>query len=116
MDSINAVVYLTGTTWDINGVRSIYTLKYDSSDGSEVWNKTFSYGDLISQQETATSIVVDGSFNVYVTGYGNDLLSTNFYTLKYEIHHHRQQQNKIYYPKILKFLKLNDLKNYGNKT
>jgi photosystem II stability/assembly factor-like uncharacterized protein len=73
-------VYVAGTT-SINGTNDYFTLKY-SSGGIHMWDKIYDgtgHGD-----DEATSIAVDASGNVYVTGYSYDITNNyDYVTIKY---------------------------------
>jgi uncharacterized delta-60 repeat protein len=75
-------VYVTGCS-DNNGTQQDYaTIKYDSS-GSQLWVAT--YNGPANGNDRASSILVDPSDNVYVTGYSYDWgTSLDYATVKYD--------------------------------
>jgi hypothetical protein len=80
-------VYVTGMA-TLDGRLKYHTIKYNSS-GDVMWNATYSSGDWPSTTiDYAQDIAVDGSGNVYVTGYTPDPEGATqeppgFYTIKY---------------------------------
>lgn len=75
-------VYITGSAIDSTGSsKDYYTIKYDSL-GNELWN--ISYDGPAGQTDAPSSLVVDSTGYVYVTGYcidtGNDV---DIATIKY---------------------------------
>jgi len=75
-------VYVTGYS-DNNRTQQDYaTIKYDSS-GNQLWIAT--YNGPANDNDRASSILVDPSDNVYVTGYSYDWgTSLNYATIKYD--------------------------------
>jgi len=76
-------VYVTGDS-DNGGTRQDYaTIKYDSS-GSELWVAT--YNGPANNNDLSTSILVDPSDNIYVTGYSHDWgTSLDYATIMYDL-------------------------------
>jgi hypothetical protein len=59
--SLNDSVYITGR----NLVDKWQTVKYNATNGSQIWAVEFNYGD----DDIARGIAVDSAENIYVTGY-----------------------------------------------
>jgi uncharacterized delta-60 repeat protein len=76
-------VYVTGYS-DNRGTRQDYaTIKYDTS-GNQLWVAT--YNGPANNNDRASSIVVDSSDNVYVTGYSQDWdTSIDYTTIMYNL-------------------------------
>jgi uncharacterized delta-60 repeat protein len=72
-------VYITGYSTSINGSKDFTTIKYNSS-GTQQWVQP--YNTPLNKDDEASSIVLDDSSNVYVTGYIT-LGNTEIYTIKY---------------------------------
>lgn len=76
-------VYVTGNSSGTTSVNNLdmLTIKYNSA-GTLQWRTRYNYN---GNFETPSGIVVDGSGNVYVTGFGyfNALQDANYITLKY---------------------------------
>lgn len=62
---INSHVYVTGESDSANGIRRFLTLKYDASNGNELFRWYVSTSD----SNYAISITTDNSENTYVAGY-----------------------------------------------
>jgi hypothetical protein len=62
----NGNVYVTGCEYVDGQNSNIWARKYDS-DGNEIWTKT--YNGSVNGDDIGCGIAVDGSGNVYVTGY-----------------------------------------------
>lgn len=75
-------VYVTGfSKGDLTG-RDIATIKYNTS-GKQIWAARYN-DDNSNKDDAANAIFVDGSGNVYVTGYSTGLTSfKDFITIKY---------------------------------
>jgi hypothetical protein len=80
-------VFVAGTTQDTTGSLEIYVRKYDATNGNNLANTTFGTGFI---DDVANGVAVDGSGNVYVTGYTDGNLGSNvssggkdMYLLKY---------------------------------
>jgi uncharacterized delta-60 repeat protein len=72
-------VYVTGDSWNADGTRIDFrTIKYNSS-GSVIWNVTYDIGNT----DRARGVAVDGSGNVYVTGYMSSYPNDGYHTIKY---------------------------------
>ena len=74
-------VYVGGYSWGIGTYANYATVKYDSN-GNQVWAKRFAGGN----GEILFEVEVDGSGNVYVTGYSNRTAaggSEDIVTIKY---------------------------------
>jgi hypothetical protein len=76
-------VYITGHSYSSSHGRDIVTIKYDSSDGNEVWAERYNGpGD---DWDYASAVAVDDSGNVYVTGTSAGAgTSDDTVTIKYE--------------------------------
>jgi uncharacterized delta-60 repeat protein len=76
-------VYVTGQSFNGSGSRYDYsTIKYDSN-GNQLW--VAAYGGSGNYDDRANAIAVDGSGNVYVTGYSPGAGTTYDYaTIKYD--------------------------------
>ncbi len=73
-------VIVTGFTAVPGGNKSIYTAKYSVSDGSVVWQKTFS----AAADAIGNSVAVDSQDNVIVTGRATGVVGgANYCTVKY---------------------------------
>jgi len=73
-------VYVTGSSF--NGANYDYfTIKYNSG-GSEVWK--VAYNGPANGADHAQGVAVDGSGNVYVTGYSNNGANYDYFTIKYD--------------------------------
>ncbi len=73
-------VYVTGRSLGTVGLDNFCTLKYNSN-GDTLWTR--SYNGLGNGIDVATSITVDNSGNVCVTGYTNNGTSDDYTTIKY---------------------------------
>jgi len=74
-------VYIAGTTTEEGGYFDYVTIKYNSS-GSEQWVRTY-FGSA-SQDDVPLAIAVDGSENVFVTGYShNGATGFDYTTIQY---------------------------------
>jgi uncharacterized delta-60 repeat protein len=74
-------VYVTGYSYDFVGNCDYETIKY-SSAGVPVWTNLFNGAE--NYDDLATSLAVDGSGNVYVTGYANGGgFNIDYATIKY---------------------------------
>jgi uncharacterized delta-60 repeat protein len=79
-------IYVTGNSWGGYDINHDYaTIKYDSS-GNELWVRR--YNGPGNGEECAYAIAVDGSGNIYVTGFsaasGSDQASYDYATIKYD--------------------------------
>ncbi|MCU7549946.1 SBBP repeat-containing protein [Chitinophagaceae bacterium LB-8] len=79
---VNGNVYVTGWSPGFGTNYDYATIKYDAA-GNEVWVKR--YNGPVSDLDAATFLAVDGSGNVYVTGYGyGDGTFLDYATIKYD--------------------------------
>ena len=77
----NGNVYVTGRSYNSGTGYDYATIKYNSS-GDTMWVRR--YNGPGNSDDEATAIAVDGSGNVYVTGYSDDSgTSYNYATIKY---------------------------------
>jgi hypothetical protein len=89
MDIANAIavdgsgnVYITGCSF-AEMHYDYATIKYDT-DGEQLWVKSYDGGAEDYNHDYATAIAVDGSGNVYVTGYSsNNTFTFDYATVKY---------------------------------
>jgi uncharacterized delta-60 repeat protein len=74
-------VYMMGSTW--NGTSYDYaTIKYNTA-GTQKWIKTYNGPE--NGNDEARALAVDGSGNVYVTGYSNgSVMGADYATVKYD--------------------------------
>lgn len=76
----NNAVYVTG--WSFTPSRDIVTIKYDASNGTRLWVKT--YNGAGNGGDYGFAIAVDASGNVYVTGRSDVGGSQKYTTIKYD--------------------------------
>ncbi len=77
----NGGVYVTGSSFNSGTEEDYATIKYNS-DGIQQWIET--YDGKTNGSDIATSLVLDGSGNIYVAGYSNDGVDNlDYITLKY---------------------------------
>jgi hypothetical protein len=78
-------VYVTGSSEDV-GLNSDYaTIKYDASNGNEVWLAAARYDGPASGLDQAIAIAVDGAGDVYVTGESEGVgTGSDYATIKYD--------------------------------
>jgi hypothetical protein len=74
-------VYVTGSSTGSNGTWDYATIKYDSA-GQQQW--VARYDGPINSDDKATGIALDGSGNVYVTGYSAGSFDYDYVTIKYD--------------------------------
>ena len=75
-------IYVTGGSEGSGTSRDYATIKYDPN-GSELWVKR--YNGPVDGSDYAHAIAIDGSDNVYVTGYSNDSnTGIDYATIKYD--------------------------------
>ncbi|MCB0430645.1 MAG: gliding motility-associated C-terminal domain-containing protein [Flavobacteriales bacterium] len=84
IDPNDGTVYVTG--YSNNGASSAdyVTLKYDNTDGKQLWKVAYNGPDNLSDQ--AVALAVDNTYNVYVSGYSfgtNTTTKEDYATLKY---------------------------------
>ncbi len=75
-------LYVTGLSEVYDRFGDYLTVKYNSTDGVEQWNMR--YNGLGNVGDVATSIAVDNSEYIYVTGYSFANFNADFTTLKYD--------------------------------
>jgi hypothetical protein len=80
VDNLNDV-YVTGTCRFVSTFNDFVTVKYNSS-GIKLWDISYNYGSILDDND-AVSLAVDGSYNVYVTGYGKNGALNDMITVKY---------------------------------
>ncbi|MBU0728665.1 MAG: DUF2341 domain-containing protein [Proteobacteria bacterium] len=89
IDSANNV-YITGTTWTLEGATDFFTAKYygDSSNslrGQRAWPEEMIFDSGNGSADTAPAMVIDDN-SVYVTGYMMNAASNyDFLTIKYDL-------------------------------
>lgn len=77
-------VYITGYCAGKEESVDIYTIKYNTADGSKIWTAVFN--NPIKDVDYPTAIAIDGDNNIYVTGYSHYTSAGNDYiTIKYTI-------------------------------
>jgi hypothetical protein len=77
-------VYVTGDSIGVGTGSDYATIKYDASDGSEVWTTAARYDGPASSTDEANAIAVDGGY-VYVTGSSEGAATASDYaTIKYD--------------------------------
>jgi len=76
-------IYIAGFTVSATTDIDYLTIKYDCSDGTQMWVRTYDNA-VVSQSDEAYAIAIDGGGDVYVTGtsYG-DSTSGDYATVKY---------------------------------
>jgi outer membrane protein assembly factor BamB len=78
-----ADVVVTGCSVGANAAYDYYTAKYAAATGELLWQNR--YNSPANSDDTGTSVAVDTSGNVMVTGYSLNATSANsFYAVKYE--------------------------------
>lgn len=87
---INAHVYLTGYTWTIEHHTQLFTAKLSSSDGSTIWQSSYSVPEDITT--VGTDITIENEGDVYVTGYLVRGSNYNILTMKY----HKLSGNQVW--------------------
>ncbi|MBW2978053.1 SBBP repeat-containing protein [Candidatus Woesearchaeota archaeon] len=85
-------VYVTGQAKISISPASYLTIKYNGTDGSEIWNTTLSG----TTGAMAKDIVIDSTDNVYVTGYAYTSGKRNYHTIKYNSIDGSKIWDKIY--------------------
>ncbi len=76
-------VYVAGWTGETDTKYDLIVIKYDG-DGNEEWVRT--YNGTADDYDSAGAVVVDGSGNVYVAGYCDNLGTyTDIITIKYDV-------------------------------
>ncbi len=73
-------VYVTGWSFGNNSGKDYTTIKY-YNNGDTVWVRR--YDDSGNSDDEARAIAIDGSFNVYVSGYSYSGTSRDYTTIKY---------------------------------
>ncbi len=77
-------VYVTGYCSGNEESVDIYTIKYNSNDGSKMWTAVFN--NPIKDVDYPTAIAIDNDNNIYVTGYSHYTSAGNDYiTIKYTL-------------------------------
>ncbi len=78
-------VYVTGDTFTLNGHEDFYTVRYQGSSGSKVWDSIYHSGS--ENDDIPVGIVVSekpvGDNGVFVVGYSTTAVNDNITTLKY---------------------------------
>ena len=75
-------VYITGYSTGSDSYNDYATIKY-TSDGDQLW--VARYNGALNSYDGASALVVDGTGNVYVTGYsGGSATSNDYTTIKYD--------------------------------
>ncbi len=75
-------IYVTGFSEAASGENDFYTIKYNSS-GTQQWARRFDGANNYAGDDYAKAVRVDGSGNVYVTGYGSNSANDDWLTVKY---------------------------------
>ena len=74
-------VYVTGSSTSSSQGKNINTIKYNSS-GTQQWVQTFN--DALNKDDEANAMAIDGSGNIYITGYiSTEIDITDYLTIKY---------------------------------
>lgn len=78
---VSGNVYVTGESYSSRTSQDYATIKYDAA-GNELWVRRYNgYG---KSDDKATSLVLDASGNVYVTGGSGDRFAVDYATVKYD--------------------------------
>ncbi|MCH8847102.1 MAG: PQQ-like beta-propeller repeat protein [Proteobacteria bacterium] len=73
-------IYVTGTSY--NGTNNDYlTIKYNASNGDTIWTRR--YDGTANGKDEAFGCALDGSGNLYVSGYSYNGSNYNIFTIKY---------------------------------
>ncbi len=80
VDKVNGNVYMCGFVNTVSAGKDLFLIKYDSS-GIKLWSVTYNFA---SFNDRANAVCIDGSGNVFVTGYSEQASgNADIVTIKY---------------------------------